>query len=499
MIKFLYLPQLIIVTPPGDIDFGMFGYLQDENQVIASSKESLEGLIVSKKENIILEKNKTYKLVANWKAVEKNAPTIRLNSNGGNFGLANDKVFSITANNGAKIKDLSLKLPTRAGYTFKAWTMDIAGKIQVNQDKVLSYNEILDIYAQWEINKVDKFNVRYDGNGSTSGSVPIDNNKYLKDDTVKVLDNGSLRREKHSFKGWSTNSNSSGVSYKNGDSFSIKNDVVLYAVWEKDSSGGGDKPDPKPDPEKPRPVNPDPDKPGTKDSKGREYGTVIEPKVEYELNKKDHYAYIKGYKDETAKPNGYITREEVAVVFYRLMEPEYRSEIETVSHTFTDLDKDRWSEKAIATLSKGEVLKGYTDGSFKPTNNMTRGEVAKAITRFADVKVLETEFPDIIGHWAEDYINTAGNEGWIKGYNDGTFKPNELLTRAEFVTMMNSLLDRKVKKVNALQGMKTFRDLPEEWYYEQMIEAINGHNYDVNRLTDGTEKWTELVETEFPD
>lgn len=188
------------------------------------------------------------------------------------------------------------------------------------------------------------------------------------------------------------------------------------------------------------------------------------------------------------------------MVFYRLMEAEYRTEIETTEHKYSDVKDNVWSTKAIATLSSGELLLGYGDGTFKPQGKMTRAEISKVIARFTDTIVLETQMPDIIDHWAEDYINTVENKGWVKGYEDGSFKPNELLTRAEFVTMVNSLLDRKVKKENILNGIKTFKDLESmKWYYEPMVEAINGHDYELERLKDGTEKWIKLVDTQYPD
>lgn len=274
----------------------------------------------------------------------------------------------------------------------------------------------------------------------------------------------------------------------------INGNLIVKYIYERKT----DTKDPKdPKPEQPKPPIEKPTPPT--DSRGREIGKLLEPKVEYELNKKDHFAYIKGYTDNTVQPNGYITREEVAMVIYRLMEPEYRGEIETNNHNFTDIKKTSWSTRAVASLANGQILKGYEDQSFKPHANMTRAEIAKVIARFTDVKVFETQFPDIIGHWAEDYINTAQDAGWVQGYSDGGFKPNELLTRAEFVTMINSLLDRKVSKENALTNLKYFPDLTEEWYYEQMIEAINGHNYEDKRLDDGSEVWTNLVDTNFPD
>ncbi|QOX63376.1 S-layer homology domain-containing protein [Anoxybacterium hadale] len=210
------------------------------------------------------------------------------------------------------------------------------------------------------------------------------------------------------------------------------------------------------------------------------------------LNMVDHYAYIQGYPDETVRPQGNITREEVAAVFFRLLDPTYRETIRTTEEDYSDVAESRWSVKHIGTLSNGQVLTGYADGSFRPGAFMTKAELATVASRFdALSEPGDVKFSDVSGHWAEKYILSAAAKGWVKGYEDGTFKPDQYITRAEFVTLVNNVLERSVQEENILPDAIQFKDLQKgKWYYEAMQEAINSHNYE--RAADGFEKWTEI-------
>ena len=210
------------------------------------------------------------------------------------------------------------------------------------------------------------------------------------------------------------------------------------------------------------------------------------------LNREDHIQYIKGYPDGTVRPEGLITREEVSAVFYRLLEMNYRESIKTYNASFPDVDSNRWSVKHIATLAKGNIIKGYPDGNFMPGNYITRAELATIASRFDKLSpFVDNSFSDIDGHWANKYINSAYGKGWVNGYPDGTFKPDQYITRAEFVTLVNNVLDRRVHREHILPEAKQFPDLGfSAWYYEAMQEAINSHTY--IRLEDTYEQWTEI-------
>ncbi len=218
----------------------------------------------------------------------------------------------------------------------------------------------------------------------------------------------------------------------------------------------------------------------------------VEPPIEDKLNMEDHFQYITGYPDNTVRPDGLITREEVAAVFYRLLADDYRESIKTSEHNFKDIKEGRWSAQAIATLSNAKIILGYEDNSFRPGNSITRAEVATIASRFDNLTPFTSnEFSDIENHWANKCINSAAKKGWINGNPDGTFKPNQYIKRAEFVTLVNNVLNRRVKKENILPNAKQFSDLLEtKWYYASMQEAINSHHY--IRKEDGFEEWTEI-------
>lgn len=210
------------------------------------------------------------------------------------------------------------------------------------------------------------------------------------------------------------------------------------------------------------------------------------------LNMNDHIQYIQGYPDNTVRPEGLITREEVATVFYRLLDESYRWNILTLIESFPDIESNRWSVKHISTLANGDIINGYPDRSFRPNNYITRAELATIASKFDKLTPSDSNlFSDIEGHWASKYINSAALKGWVSGYPDGTFKPDQYITRAEFVTLVNNVLERRVHKEHILPEARAFPDLLEDaWYYEAMQEAINSHTY--NRLEDLYEEWLEI-------
>ena len=235
-------------------------------------------------------------------------------------------------------------------------------------------------------------------------------------------------------------------------------------------------PDPDPDPT-PDPDPEDPDKP--------------------ELNTEDHYAYIVGYPDGNVKPEGNITRAEVATIFFRLLTDESRDEFWSQTNPYSDVSEDDWYNNAVSTLTNAGIIDGYEDGTFKPNGNITRAEFATIAVRFFEATYEgENLFPDIDGHWAQDYINEAANAGIVDGYPDGTFGPQKRITRAEAMTMVNRTIDRHPHKDHLLEDMIVWPDNPETaWYYEQVQEATNSHAYTMNTDDEQNpyEIWTELL------
>lgn len=229
------------------------------------------------------------------------------------------------------------------------------------------------------------------------------------------------------------------------------------------------------------------------------------------LNTEDHFAYIVGYPvdyytgektdDQTkmpVKPQGQITRAEVATIFFRMLTDEARNEYWSQTSSYTDVSVNNWFNNAVCTLSNAGIISGYPDGSFRPNGKITRAEFATIASRFFDVTVSgEDAFPDISGHWAEQYINEAAAIGIINGYEDGTFRPQKLITRAEAMTMVNRTLGRAPEKDHLLYDMLKWPDNMDttQWYYAQVQEATNSHKYEMATAFDGTkyEIWTELL------
>jgi|GEM_PF-3300757 len=214
-----------------------------------------------------------------------------------------------------------------------------------------------------------------------------------------------------------------------------------------------------------------------------------------ELNKTDHFNYVKGYEDGTVRPLNNITREEVATIFYRLLTDASRAVYFSQEEDFSDIASSRWSLNAIATLANGKILTGYENGTFGATRPITRAEFAAIASRFDTLEEsTDNQFSDVSNHWAKSYINSAAKKGWINGYNDGTFKPDQYITRAEAMTLINRVLERRVDADGLINGYKVFPDNKQNsWYYYQVVEATNNHKYADRENISDMEKWTEIL------
>ena len=215
-----------------------------------------------------------------------------------------------------------------------------------------------------------------------------------------------------------------------------------------------------------------------------------------ELEKKEHFAYIIGYPDGLVRPIGTITREEVAVIFYRLLTKESRERYLSTSHRFHDVENNRWSNKEIATLAEAGILNGYPDGGFYPERPITRAEFAVLSAKF-DLLENETQksFPDVEHHWAKLYINSSASKGWINGYGDGTFRPDNTIIRCEAMKLINEILDRRVNLAGIHKDAVNWSDNPtDKWYYEIVMEATNTHDYEREPRPKSIETWTRIKE-----
>ncbi|WP_325286057.1 S-layer homology domain-containing protein [Dysosmobacter sp.] len=232
-------------------------------------------------------------------------------------------------------------------------------------------------------------------------------------------------------------------------------------------------------------------------------GTVIKPEPvpggdKPQLNTTDHYAYIIGRKDGLVHPEAQITRAEVATIFFRMLTDESRNELWSQSNPYSDITPDMWCNAAISTMTRAGVIEGFQDGTFRPYAPITRAQFATIAVRFFEVTYAgDDKFSDIAGHWAADYINKAAEAAIIAGFQDGTFRPNTYITRAQAMTIFNRVLGRAPEKDHLLPGMITWPDNlnTSAWYYATMQEATNSHEYDRVTAADGTvyEVWTKLL------
>lgn len=208
----------------------------------------------------------------------------------------------------------------------------------------------------------------------------------------------------------------------------------------------------------------------------------------------DHYAYVIGYPDGGVHPESNITRAEVATIFFRLLSDEVRNRVMTDENSFSDVEDGMWFNRAVSTMANMGIVNGYPDGTFRPNEYITRAEFAAIAARFEDNgDTTPANFSDIYGHWGMEEISIAANNGWILGYTDNTFKPDQDITRAEAMTLVNRILQRIVEHEDDLHDdMITWFDNmdTEKWYYLAVQEATNSHYY--YRKPNYFEVWTDI-------
>ncbi|MCI7281064.1 S-layer homology domain-containing protein [Dysosmobacter sp.] len=211
------------------------------------------------------------------------------------------------------------------------------------------------------------------------------------------------------------------------------------------------------------------------------------------LNDSDHFAYVIGYMDGNVRPYGLISRAETTTIFFRLLKDSVRDGNLLTSNTYTDVADDYWANTAISTMTGLGIVQGRSTTTFDPKAPITRAQFAAICARFDTGKSNgEQTFSDISGHWAEKYIQRAAELGWIKGFEDGTFRPDTYITRAQAMTMINRVLNRIPEdESDLLPGMNVWPDCnPGDWFYLAVQEATNSHDY--RHKAGSYEIWTGL-------
>lgn len=340
---------------------------------------------------------------------------------------------------------------THQGYSFKGWFTDDACTLSYTDGTVLSTDTIL--YGKWEKiaippssggggSHVTKYYIlHYESNGGTK----YEDEKYKKN-TVVILDK-IPKRVGYTFTGWYADKELTDKI----TSVKMTSDKTVYAGWQATD-------------------------------------------VPNYLNNENHFAYIVGYEDGTVRPNANISRAEVAAIFFRLLKDDVRDDNLTANSVFTDVAFGKWYNKSISTMAKIGIVKGRTANAFAPNAPITRAEFAAICSRFDRSNVeIKSDFNDISGHWAENEIRRAASLGWIQGYTDGSFKPDQNITRAEAASMINRMLHRLPETVDdLLDGMIQWPDnQPNDWYYINMQEATNSHDF--KQKGEINEYWTKLT------
>lgn len=347
-------------------------------------------------------------------------------------------------------------------YDFIGWTMNGGTTLYSSSDvRGLTFSNNTTFTAQYEYDNGgdskpsdhDYYVYYYRNYGATSAR----NEGYDSGERVTIRDNDWWDRDGYVFEGWNTEPDGSGRDYEPGYEFNIRSDLRLYAQWSRSSDGdGGDGP---------------------------------------QLNKDEHIAYVSGTPEGLVKPEDFITREEVATIFFRLLTDESRAEYITEYNPYPDLSPDRWSYYSITTMTNGELMLGRPGGVFEPSAYITRGEFAVVAAQFSNAQYSGPDlFSDISDHWARDYINRAANEGWIAGYPDGSFGPDDYITRAQVMALVNEVLDRAPDADYMLDDMIVWPDNPEgAWYYEDVQEATNSHSYEWRNTQHTSEEWEDFI------
>ena len=390
------------------------------------------------------------------------------------------------------------------------------------------------------------YTVTYHRNGADSGET-VDSRSYIFGDLAVVSENGYVR-DGHSFVGWNTQRDGSGTHHVPGSSITVTDHIHLYAQWTRNSSGDDDDTGytlrlTKLDAGDGTPLS------GAKfelwrvgtrsdtrlgvyetnrygwtqaevSQSGDYYWVETVPPEGYRLGggkhptntgknsritvynteaavpalfTDDHYAYIVCGPDGTVRPNDSMTRAGVATIFFRLLKDSVRDANLLTGCTYTDVPDGHWANTAISTMTGLDIVRGYDAAAFGPGDPITRAQFAAICARFDTGKSNGSRtFSDIKGHWAKAYIERAAELGWISGFQDGTFRPDAYITRAQAVTMINRMLNRLPEDPSdLLPGMNVWPDCgPGDWFYLAIQEATNSHDY--RRKAGSYETWTGL-------
>lgn len=296
--------------------------------------------------------------------------------------------------------------------------------------------------------------------GSQSYTIKADNGYHISDVKVNGVSVGAV--ESYTF----TN---------------VRSNQTIAVTFSRNSSGGGGGGG-----GHTKPSDPDediPDEPGPADPFDTGVGNW--------LNTKDHTAYLGGYGGGLFGPDDNMTRGQAAQMFYNLL----LDKDVPITVSFTDVAPDAWYATAVNTLASLGIVTGYGNGQFGPDDSITRAQFTTIAMRFANLDTSgENIFTDVSeDDWFYEFVVGAIKYGWIGGYPDGRFGPNDTITRAQVTTIVNRMLGRSADEdyvERNIEALTRFTDVPDtHWAYYNIMEATNAHDYDHVK---GQENWTRL-------
>ena len=419
----------------------------------------------------------TTKYYAVWQQNINPDPTsdVILDANGGAYtdGTA---VLTLTGKVGAAVDSVKdYEEPTRDGYTFLGWAADSDADTALRTVEFGAEDTRTTYYAVWQYNKPEDDNGDKDPRGTLDfiGAMAYYRNRkntvtFVADDCGgKVVSSAGAEKDKltytilegarikyvpsvvvaadYAFQYWYCPETEKTYTSNEIINMAVTADLTFQAVS--------------------LPTNVQPAIPSTDTT-----GTVIDAVESPRLNTTDAYAYLTVGSDGNVNPDEQITRGEVATLLFRLLTEESRETFWCKRNDFSDVPGTHALNTAISTIANAGIINGYPDGTFRPDNTITRAEFASILSKFVDVTGEEVSFSDVSGHWAENVITDIAAAGWINGYEDGTFRPDGLITRAEAVKILNAAANRTFNG-NAV----ALNDVPADaWYYKEIEAAVSG-------------------------
>ena len=360
-------------------------------------------------------------------------------------------------------------------------TTSLMGQLRAIKADMKTYEKVDSVLNNYDVYYVNPLvTVIYDSNGGSPAEKIYGEELKSENDViiptehkVKTIKETGLTKEGFEFKGWNTQADGKGTAYKEGETFELSSNKVLYAIWESK------KPEPQPEP-KPQP---------------KDEGQIIffgKPKQEPAPIEATHIAYINGYPDNTVRPEGKITRAEAVTMVVRLKAYPL---IEGAG-IYKDVAKDAWYAPYVEAAFKQGILEEKAGVAFRPDDNITRGELAQLISHIDKKNDAKAPFTDVGGYKYKAAIDQSYGNERILGYPDNTFRPDAEITRAETAAMLNRLFERSVRREGLMNvEVKIFIDLQDTnyWAYYEIIEAANTHTYVRIRPNTVEELWKTVI------